>query len=131
MIKERPGLLNVFIIIMVFNALVTAIHYILIYQGVIQTKTLDMVGVVEFTYADIIANIIPSAIGAYGLWRLKVWGWALAMILSGGYMHGMIVLLTRAVATSQFGSMPFIAIYILMFSMLLITYLWQQRRLFT
>lgn len=130
MVKKRPGVLTGFIVIMVINAVVTAIHYALIYQGVIPIKSLDMAGVVEFTYADIIATIIPSVVGAYGLWNLKKWGWALAMILSGGYLHGLIVLLTRSTVTSQFGMMNFVSIYILLFTMLMVAYLWQKRDLF-
>jgi hypothetical protein len=129
MSKERPGILTLLIVLLTINALITGIHYILIFLKVIPIKG-DIITVVEFTLADLVVAIIPSLIGAYGLWRLKTWGWVLAMILSGSYLHGMAVLLTRSVITSQYGFMNFVSIYFILFSVLLTIYLWQQRELF-
>jgi len=129
MTKERPGVMKAFIILMVINAIITSVHYILIYIGVIPIKG-DMATVMEFALADAIVTVIPSVIGAYGLWQLKAWSLVPIMVLSGGYFHGMVVLLTQAVTKSKYGGMNFVSIYFIFFSILLIIYLWKKRELF-
>ncbi len=128
--KEKPSLLNLFIIIMVVNAALTGIHYILIFQGLISLKGMDIAEVREFAIADTFAIIIPSVLGAIGLWQLKEWGIALAVLLSGGYIHGVIALISRAVISQQFNMMSIVSVYFILFSLSLVTYLWQRREVF-
>jgi hypothetical protein len=129
MSKERPGILTVFIVLVIIQAISGGIHYFLIFLGVIPIDV-DMTRVTEFAFPDVIVGVIPSLIGAFGLWRLKVWGWVLTMISSGGYLHGVIASLTYSVLKSQYRSMNFVSIYFVLFSVSLIIYLWQQRKLF-
>ncbi len=127
--NRRPAVLSAFTVLLVLNATVTAVHYLLIFLRVIPIKG-GIGTVVEFTFADAIVTVIPSFIAAYGLWRLRRWGLLLGVLLSGGYLHGMIALLARAVASSQYGVMNFVSIYFVLFSIILIVYLWNHQELF-
>ena len=72
----------------------------------------------------------PIVVAAVGLWHLKMWAWMLALIVSGGYFHGMVLLLGRSVVKSQLSSMSFISVYFIAFTALLVSYLWRTRHLF-
>jgi protein-S-isoprenylcysteine O-methyltransferase Ste14 len=74
--------------------------------------------------------IIPSLLGAFGLLRLKTWGWAAAILVCGGYLHGLIGLLTGAALTSGFNMMSMASVYIILFSIGFVIYLWRQRTMF-
>ena len=127
--EKRPHLLTACIVLLVINAVITGVHYLLIYLKLIPIQG-DLVRAMEFAAADTLVTTIPSFIGAYGLWHLKRWGWIVTMIASGGYLHGMLGLLTHSLMTSQYGAMNLISIYFILFSGVLIGYLWQQRKLF-
>jgi uncharacterized membrane protein (DUF2068 family) len=129
MSKERPGLLTLFAVLVFIQAISGGIHYILIYLGVIPADV-DIARVTEFAFPDVIVGVIPSLIGTFGLWRLKLWGWMLTMISNGGYLHGVIASLTYSLIKSEYRSMNFVSIYFVLFSILLIIYLWQQRKIF-
>lgn len=128
--EGKSTIFIVFTVLLVINAVITAIHYILIDIGKIPIKG-DINVVMQFALADVIVTIIPSLVGAYGLWQLKKWGWMLAIIASGGYLHGMIALLTPSVVSVQYTIMNLVSIYFIIFSILLILYLWQQQKIFS
>lgn len=115
---------------MVVNAIVAGVHYILIYVGVVSIKG-EVATVTQSAFADLIVTIIPSIVGAYGLWQLKKWGWALCMVACGGYLPGMVALLTQAVAEARYGFMNLVSLYFLLSSVLLLIYLWQEREIFS
>jgi len=127
--NKRPRCLNACIIILIFNAVITETHNLLIFLKIIPIHS-AFLQVVEFSVADTLVTAIPSFLAAYGLWCLKKWGWIAAMIGCGGYLHGMASLLTRAIATAQFNAMNIVSIYFIVFSFVLIGYLWQQKKVF-
>ena len=127
--RERPELLAILVAFLVINALVTGIHFQMIFMGVIPVKA-DIDSITEIALADILVTVIPSLIAAYGLWGLKRWAWMLTMIVSGGYFHGMILLLTRSVILGRYGSMTFVSLYFLLFTIVLVLYLWKERHIF-
>ena len=127
--KQRPGLLTLFIVLAVIQAISGGLHYFLIFLGVIPVDV-EITRVTEFAYPDIIVGVIPSLIGACGLWRLKLWGWMLTLVSSGGYLHGVIASLTYSIIKSEYRSMNLVSIYFILLSVLLISYLWQKRELF-
>ena len=129
MTTRRPGILTVLTILMAINAIIAGVHYALIYLDVIPIRG-DVARVTEFALADTVVTIVPSLIAAYGLWQLRPWAWALTMMLSGGYLHGMVALLTEAAMASQFSAMSLVSVYFLLFSIVLLVCLWRQRRLF-
>jgi uncharacterized membrane protein (DUF2068 family) len=126
---RRPRFLSVCTGVLVFNSLITEIHYLLILLKIIPIRG-EYITVVEFAVADTLATAVPSFIGAYGLWRCKKWGWIATMIACGGYLHGMICLLTGAVSTGRFSAMNIVSVYFIVFSLFMIGYLWRQRELF-
>lgn len=91
----------------------------------------DLARVKELAVADLVATVLPSAVGALGLWRLKAWGWVLAMLACGGYLHGLLVLLTCAALSSRFGPMSAVSVYLIAFSLIVVGYLWKHRRFFS
>ncbi|MBI4734310.1 MAG: hypothetical protein HY779_05840 [Rubrobacteridae bacterium] len=127
---QRPRSLTVLTVVFLFNALLTAIHYALIFAGVIPVSDDMMTMVREFTVADIVAVVIPSLVGAYGLLRFKAWGWAAAMLVCGGYLHGLVGLLTGAALTNELNMMSAVSVYIILFSVGFVAYLWRQRSRF-
>jgi uncharacterized membrane protein (DUF2068 family) len=76
-----------------------------------------------------LVTVIPSLVAAVGLWHLKRWAWMLALIVSGVYFHGMVLLLGRSIK-GQLSSMSFISVYFIAFTALLVSYLWRMRHLF-
>ena len=126
----RDKLLSVVVIVLTANAAVTALHYILLFLDVIPIRGSEE-AVVEFAVADGIGTILPSCLGAWGLWHLKAWGPVLALLAGGGYVHGMVVLLTRFATTGQGGAMPLVAVYFLAFRALLATVVWRRHHVFS
>jgi len=99
-------------------------------MGVLPVKSMDIESIADIAVADILVTVIPSLIAAYGLWGLKRWAWTLTMIISGGYFHGMVLLLARSLILGRYGSMTFVSVYVLVFTAALVLYLWKQRDLF-
>lgn len=125
--KRRPELLTILVVLLVLNAVVTGLHFVLIFAGMLPA---DRSFAAEVASADVPVTVIPSFVAAYGLWRLTPWSWPLALIVSGGYLHGMLLLLGRSVLREQYGSMSFVALYFIVFTAALVTYLWSRRDLF-
>lgn len=125
----RPEALTVLIAVLVINALVTGAHFLLMFMGGL-APNVDMDFMTPIAIADILVTVIPSLIAAFGLWRLERWAWMLALIVSGGYFHGMVLLLGRSVVKGQVSSMSFVSVYFIAFTALLVSYLWRRRHLF-
>jgi hypothetical protein len=126
---KRPVVLTISLTLMVLNGLVTAIHYLLILLKVVVIHG-EFVNVIDFAVADTIVTTVPSLLAAFGLWRYKRWAWIMAMVACGGYLHGMMSLLTQAVVTSRYSAMNFVSMYFTVFSLFLIVYLWRQKEHF-
>jgi hypothetical protein len=125
--KRRPEILTILVVLLVLNAVVTGLHFILIFAGVLPA---DRSFAAEVASADIPVTVIPSLVAAYGLWRRRTWSWPLTLIVSGGYVHGILLLLGRSVIREQYGSMSFVALYFIVFTAILVGYLWSHRELF-
>lgn len=117
---------NALVLLFFLNATITATHYALISAGMIPISG-SFQSMREFAIADYVAVVIPSFFATYGLWKLKAWGLPLSLVASGGYIHGLIVLLYRAVSTSDFNAMSFVSLYFIAFSVFLTAYLWKHR----
>ncbi|MGQ0737124.1 MAG: hypothetical protein ACT4QD_26190 [Acidobacteriota bacterium] len=127
--RMRPEGLTVLIAVLVINALVTGAHFLVMFMGGL-SPNVDMDFMTPIAIADIVVTVIPSLVAAFGLWHLRRWGWILALIVSGGYFHGMVLLLARSVVKGQVSSMSFISVYFIAFTALLVSYLWRKRNLF-
>ena len=104
--RMRPGALSLLIAVLVVNALVTGVHFLLMFSGRM-APNVDLDFMTPIAIVDILVTVIPSLVAAVGLWHLKMWAWMLALIVSGGYFHGMVLLLGRSIK-GQLSSMSFI-----------------------
>lgn len=127
--RIRPEALTVLIAVLVINALVTGVHFVWMFSGRM-APNVDMDFMTPIAIADILVTVIPSLVAAFGLWHLKRWAWMLALVVSGGYFHGMVLLLGRSVVKGQVSSMSFVSVYFIGFTALLVSYLWRRRHLF-
>lgn len=127
--NTQPGWLLAVVTVTLINGVVTGLHFVAIFMGLIPIKG-EMASVIEIATGDIVVSVIPSFVAVYGLWRKKYWAWALAFLVAGSYLHGQFVLLGRFFMHAQLGSMSLISIYFILFNLTMIYLLWRHRDIF-
>ena len=126
---DIPAWLFIIITMLLINGLVTGLHFILIFLGVIPIKG-NMGSVIEIALGDFIVSVIPSFAAAVGLWLRKTWGWVLSFVIAGSYLHGQFVLLGRFYMQGKLGSMSAVSVYFIVFNAMMIFWLWRHRAMF-
>lgn len=127
--KDRPNTLLFIIGLILFNAIVTGLHFLLIILNVIPIRG-ELTALIEVASADILTCVLPSFAVVYGLWRQRAWGWGLAYLVAGGYIHGQLLLLSRFQLNNQLGTMALVSLLIIVFHIFMVFYLWRIRHRF-
>lgn len=129
---KKPTLgLTVIIGLTVFNALATTIMYLKLLRPSYNAVSFDPLTLKAYAVGDLPFVVLPSLVAAYGLWRLKKWGWVLALMISAIYLHSMTVLIAEALIKNSRGPMFFVSIYFLIFASASIAYLVGARTRFS
>jgi hypothetical protein len=92
--NNKPKLLWLLIVLYFFNALGTAIMYFRT-LAVSSPSSFDPLTLRAYAVADFPFSIIPGFIVAFGLFKLRSWGWVLGLMLNAVYFHSMTVLLVE------------------------------------
>ncbi len=127
--KKIPVWLFMVVAISVLNGIVTGLHFLLIFLDLIPIKG-KLASVMEIAVGDVVVSVIPSFIAAYGLMKMKLWGWLLSFVVAGSYLHGQFVLLGRFFLNDQLGSMSFVSGYFIVFNITMSLFLWEYRKEF-
>lgn len=106
-----------------FNALSTTIMYVKLLSPSYTAVSFDPLTLRAYAFGDLPFAVLPSLAAAYGLWRLRKWGWALALMIGAVYLHSMTVLVAESMLKHQRNPMFFVSIYFLAFAVVSIAYL--------
>ena len=114
----------------IFNALATTVMYVKLLNPSYHAVSFDPLTLRAYAIGDLPFVVVPSLVAAYGLWRLKKWGWMMALMIGAIYLHSMTVLIAEALIKDQRNPMFFVSIYFLVFAVGSIGYLIRSRSLF-
>lgn len=114
---------------MLFNSLGTAAMYFVTLVLGKHSEMFNLIRARAYAAADFPFTIIPLLIAVYGLYNRKFWGWVLTLIISGVYLHSMVVLITEDLQT-RLTPMFIMNFYFVGFAVLAIIYLINKRKLF-
>lgn len=128
--RITPGLWVV-IGLSLFNAAATAIMYIKLLNPSYHAVSFDPLTLRAYAIGDVPFVVLPSLIAAYGLWKLKRWGWIIALMIGAVYCHSMTVLISEALIKHDISPMFFVSLYFLIFAFGSITYLTITRERYT
>lgn len=109
-----------------FNAASTTVMYIKTLTDS-TPSTFDPLTLRAYAIADFPFSILPGFIVAFGLMRMRLWGWMLALMLNAVYFHSMTVILTenllKGTQSPLSAPMTPVAIYFLVFAVVSTVYL--------
>jgi hypothetical protein len=131
--KSKKGLW-VLIGIYLLNAVSTTIMYIRTLNPSYDPASFDLLTLRAYAVADFPFSVIPALAAAYGLWRQRLWGWVLALMLNAVYFHSMTVIFAENLLKGQTSPMPDsmtpIAVYFVLFAVISSIYLVTARSRF-
>jgi uncharacterized membrane protein (DUF2068 family) len=116
--KPQRGLW-ILIGIYLLNAVSTTIMYIRTLNPSYSSISFDPLTLRAYAVADFPFSVVPALVATYGLWRQRLWGWVLALMLNAVYFHSMTVIFAENLLKGQTSSMPDsmtpIAVYFILF----------------
>lgn len=131
--KSKKGLW-VLIGIYLLNAVSTMIMYIRTLTPSYSSASFDLLTLRAYAVADFPFSVVPALVAAYGLWRQRLWGWVLALMLNAVYFHSMTVIFAENLLKGQMSPMPDsmtpIAVYFVFFAVISSIYLITARSQF-
>lgn len=83
-----------------------------------------------FGFADLLWSIPLLGLSAYGLKKMKFWGWFTAQMVNMCWMYSFTVLLTKDLYTQILTPGTIIFLPFALFSIWITIYLWHQQKLF-
>jgi hypothetical protein len=117
--KFKKGLW-VLIGIYLLNAVSTTIMYIRTLNPSYRSVSFDPLTLRAYAVADFPFSVVPALVAAYGLWRQRLWGWVLALMLNAVYFQSMTVIFVENLLKGQTSPMPdsmtLIAAYFVLFA---------------
>lgn len=83
-----------------------------------------------FGFADLLFSFPLLALSAYGLWRLRFWGWFTAQLANMCWFYSFTVLITKDLYTGKLTPGTMIFLPFALFSIWIAIYLWRERKEF-
>ncbi len=127
---RRPTGLKIVVTLAFLNVLATLVYFVLGEWGLLGTA-----GLVEnlwiYGVAVTVTAVLPLALGAYGLFRRKLWGLSFFTVGSGAYLCSSLLIILAAVSTRNFQAIIFyVSLYLFFFNLLADFYVWNFRHHF-
>ena len=123
---KRPLGLKLVITLGIVNCFATIVHFFLISQGILKTP-----GVIQPLWVTAVTvtltGILPAILGAYGLYRKKMWGLGFFIFSNGAYLSLALLVLLTTFKAAGLGIMFFISIYLILYNLLAFVYCWNFR----